>query len=513
MSGFIDTLMNAPPAGTAPRAAGAISVEVDLSFEGALADVPEAAEVDGALAPGASAPIAVAVTRVQHGSARAIKVSKELVLTIAWNGPPGVTVAPARIKVLRSALDVHGDDVVEVMVTASAGAPRMVGEIAVRAGSQLLATKRLLVGGTYAAPEPEVLELCQVKLDAAPPEDVSLLHVGDAGAGMLSLFGYGPVSATLHVKIARPNVNLADLTERKTSFRTILTTLRSFSQNLDPAVLRWLRDSLPDGDDRALVVCDHTESETPWEMVEIADAKPIGALGRVVRWGPFQLFDQRVWFPLGDVRRAGRALAHVDPGALAGSQAELVELDRTSSETCATPDELRQRLGAAPADLGQVFFACHGVFLAHGSEAQRMAALENPHGRTSDLDLYAISALAQPRPVVFVNACHSARVLRGPNGLAGLPPPFLTRVGAALLGTIGPVDAAFASALAAEILREARGPGGVDLPRKLTELRRAAAAQLDLDRAPSRQRYLHTFLYVLYGGPRVTLALSPRAPG
>src|SRR5207247_6057576 len=82
---------------------------------------------------------------------------------------------------------------------------------------------------------------------------------------------------------------------------------------------------------------------------------------------------------------------------------------------------LRLRLAQSLQDVGLVYLACHGIFTYNEKHKAAVGSLKNPADRISAVQSEDLKQLAGARPLFFVNACHSARLMRDSQGFYGLP--------------------------------------------------------------------------------------------
>lgn len=131
------------------------------------------------------------------------------------------------------------------------------------------------------------------------PEQTAIIHVkkiGPAGEIQLTCWGHYAERTLTTKPFAPPKLCLADFIEEADnpdSINNILNTLRNFSEsNPDLELIAWvngLRKRL--GEEMQLVIVDHTDTEIPWEILELDDGVYLGAEVTVVRWLPLPHYE------------------------------------------------------------------------------------------------------------------------------------------------------------------------------------------------------------------------------
>ena len=313
---------------------------------------------------------------------------------------------------------------------------------------------------------------------------------------------------------------LANLVNLDANAGLIVEAMRDYGSRVHE-LRRWLHGLVtgPHGTERVLLICDHTYARMPWEMLDVVvagDDVPIGALLDVARWMPVPDVEGLMPLRLAEETHAGGVLSYVDVAGLRNAAVEVAALQRLSRHRSETLDAFLRRLRDRPEDLGLLYLACHGNFDSDDPGAEGVVADEISLGDLEDaqrgVSLYELRRLRRfmaRRPLLFVNACYSARMTE--DGVFGLPGMLLSRVAAAYIGTLGPVGSIYASRVACRFLEAAARSQGVRPARFLRELREEAAARVapSVDE-PSRLdwwEFLFAFTYVLYGNPLARVAL------
>jgi CHAT domain len=346
------------------------------------------------------------------------------------------------------------------------------------------------------------------------PGHVAFLYVQERHRGRLTLQGWSRRQDLEDLEMDRPELSLASFVEDQHAADEIVGRVTAFSAQRIPGLQAWLRDLLTHhGEALLLVIVDPTGAEIPWEMIRLGNGGYLGARAEVVRWAQLWEFDERIGLRLEPRDCSGSALCFLDTGSPGGIETEREELGRLGAERLGSPREILERLSCSAARVGLLYMACHGAIAYPEREARRYHALyseTDPGRRIVDLDLELLVRQAVRIPAVFVNACHSGRLLGDGEGIFGLPAVFLRKVADGYIGTLGAVNDAQAAAIGTRILRAFReSTGGIRPSELLRRLRSEAAETLDLRRSgrESSLRFLFTFMYVYYGNPLDRLTL------
>ncbi len=210
----------------------------------------------------------------------------------------------------------------------------------------------------------------------------------------------------------------------------------------------------------------------------------------------------------------GSVLAYLDQ-KLACVQQEHAVLNHFQREDVSDLWALRTRLrkDRALTRIGLVYIACHGQegSMLSASEKDR---LQQPDRVLRALELARMPEQPEPRPIFFVNACDSARMLRdSKTNPVSFAESFLVQCASNYIGTMAPVGSRNASLIAGDILQQAMNAEGVQIAEALRVLRaRVVAKRCDSDQDDEAQKevekdFFYTFMYVYYGNPLARLRL------
>lgn len=367
---------------------------------------------------------------------------------------------------------------------------------------------KAVLEGTYNPVDPGIQKTFKVGfLDKQPPDDTAFLHIQIPATGKFRLWGWSLREKPLQCVIDQPEspISLAHFVEGSVNPADIKRSLRNYFRRAPTDLLKWLQKLIQNN--RILVVVDETDAGFPWELTEIADNQYIGALIKIVRWIPVQYYIDFILLNIQDKHHRGAVIAYLD-NAL-GEERDT--LNTLSTEYCQTPAELLDRLKQPLHHVGMVYLGCHGMFTYSSKHEIAIGTLHNPENGITCITFEDIDSHEHSRPIFFLNACHSARLMADGRGLFGLPEVLLARVAGGFIGTTGPVGSAYAAHIANYILHHALiTPGGIQIAEALRQLREDAVEKLRNEATEENLlRFVYTFMYVYFGNPRARLSLIP----
>ena len=308
------------------------------------------------------------------------------------------------------------------------------------------------------------------------------------------------------------------------SISTILATIHTFSSGHSANLVQWLSklyNACRNYQKRpCIIVVDTTGGglEISWELIEMKQYLYLGAVAQIVRWYPFCPFGTPKMLEVKEVVYEGPVLTYIDH-KLPGVEHEQAVLNGVEKREIKNLQELRQcfKQDGKLAGVGLVYIASHG----HGSNALLVKdgdqAIQKPNEMLRALETEGMPEHQEPRPVFFVNACDSARMLRNkekaPNSFVE---SFLVQCASNYIGTTAPVSSLRASMIAKDVLMQATEEKGVQIAEMLRHLREQAAERLRLADLTGDERKVqyekelfYTFMYVYYGNPLARLRLRP----
>jgi hypothetical protein len=386
-----------------------------------------------------------------------------------------------------------------------------------RANMQRVAALPVRLEGTYWPLDVDLIQrACNIRFDTDRPERSAIVYVENSKDGQIALTGWSCRDRPLRVgPFAVPTIDLDAHLKKNVPVELIRNRVRKFSSQGCPAeFLLWVL-KLRRGyrANFSLIVCDHSDAEIPWELVELGDDRYLGALCAVVRWlrvrGYATFYDLK---PV-DTEYAGTVLSFRD-GPEVPDKGDRVALDRLCTDDLGTLSQMTRRLMQPINTVGLVYYYCHGQYLNDDASEFILYPERNPADEFATSLFLSRSRPKGPLPLFFVNACNSARRRYG-DRLNELPAVLLERLASGFIGTLGSVDAGCAARFAGELLEAIRGGTAKARPAvALRRLRRKYARRLAAAPTPDNwEMFLIAFLYAYYGNPLARHRLTSAAGG
>jgi hypothetical protein len=473
-----------------------------------LLDTEEGA-IRWAPAPGANYTVIVQVRPAEQGEPNPVVLVGSATVAVEWTGDAAITLE-------RQSLDLNADSfkdgqespTLTLTLQIPATASKAEGELVLRYhGPRIQRTSKVLgalrTTGAHRAASKKFLDTVNIALAADRNPDIAILHIG-AGVGnrKLQVSGYHACDdQDFEATITELEESLADVDDENPSL-IVAKAVRGYNRNLIAPLAIWLESVFARTQKKvSLVLVEHVESRVPWEMLVLEPKKgvPIGAMVPIVRWTTVGLVTKKLELdPLRQDSHKGSVLNFVDQAALPNSKVEADALDACKGERFTDLGKFREGIKKPPNDLAAVFLSCHGIFAQDEKHKQHIKLVDqkNPRNNWQELDLVLPELPPEP-PMMIVNACHSARILRINDSVAGLPEFFLAEFARSYLGTLGAVDEEFAAEVGKQLIEEACSPEGVNIPDFLLRLRRKEAQAFN--GAQFARRYVSAFMYVFYG--------------
>jgi hypothetical protein len=328
--------------------------------------------------------------------------------------------------------------------------------------------------------------------------------------------------------IARTPINMSEFNEEKEKeLANLIVDLSEYSAGGALVLKNWLAEQwqqLASQQKRLhVIIVDYNLYPTPWEALELDHRVYLGAEALVVRWLPVPSFgesDYRYYdtntlkeFVAGE--RTETVLAYLDAEEtnLEEINLELGSLRQINATLFADVADFKKRL------LASLQGVCFVYIGAHGDEGNAFGSKKPEETRITRQDLGYKEPEDGPRPLFFLNTCHSA-ILQAKQGLnkVGLLSVILRRMAAGYIGTMGAVGRPLARKIGHDFIMQALRPEGVLIPEFLRDLRAQIASKVrdeSYNQLPVKQRILvnkeffYTFMYVYYGNLHARLHLHP----
>jgi hypothetical protein len=262
-----------------------------------------------------------------------------------------------------------------------------------------------------------------------------------------------------------------------------------------------------------LIVWDDTDFGIPWELFWHRDGGWLGVLMPVIRWTTVHDNERHDQFSADPGQFGGSDVLYFEDGKLPGAaQASIDPRTGAGYKPMDNMEQLLQALASLSRGYGLVYIRGHGV---HSADLT-MATLAGV--RLSELDGRELPSLDLSRPLVFLNACNSARPVIdksfGDDANRNFAEVFLRKRAAAVVATMTEVPASQSAVLARNLIKQAR-LGDVCLPEELRAHReRYAGALPDFTAGltPLQMHRIRAFLYAssfaYFGHPEALFRLA-----
>jgi len=364
-------------------------------------------------------------------------------------------------------------------------------------------------------------------LDVQLAQHVRILHVVPSVPGKVHVCCYGDGYREFEIDISKPDKSLAKFIEEKELPEDIIGKV--LGEPLDhPVLIHWIKANLKQHDGKlCLIIHDDADSDIAWELMpvrfglhedtprpaDLGDEIPLGALATVSRWIPgLRWGDVFQKLRVEPEQLKGRVVACLDEYGLNAAAVEGEALSSFKTERCDALRLLASRLSLSLDGVALVYLATHGTIVQDAREVTFVLGSLNPHQQIKVHSFEYLPFISDPdrRPVLMVNACHSAWLFSCGDARRGLPMVFLKRLARGFIGTIGPVGSQYAAEIARHILATIHASeNGIYIAEALRALRVDAVRRLRENPTDSGSwfNYLYTFMYVYYGNPYARLQL------
>lgn len=323
-----------------------------------------------------------------------------------------------------------------------------------------------------------------------------------------------PVKSTRHGR--PPRIALGSLITGQSggeSPAVSLHRMRGWSRSKHE-LLSWLaRIRARHGDDLRLIIWDDSRFDIPWELLWLAPDRstdlPGGWLGELVtvsRWTTIRT-------PAGQTPYiSGRCRGEIVGYIASEMSADTDLLADASPRLASTLRELLAELERPGGRVALVYVACHGSFAESGFEFTLDGV------SVGEIDWRTFGRIEESGGLVFVNACHSGRLIEDPeyndDTIRGFAEVFLRSGAYGFIGTAGAVLETEARATASRLIQLLRQHPDRPVAVALRDYRRTMAqtftdlpAVPDTSSSKSLLPFVNAYMYLFFGGLETTLAL------
>ncbi|NET58965.1 MAG: CHAT domain-containing protein [Symploca sp. SIO2E6] len=268
-----------------------------------------------------------------------------------------------------------------------------------------------------------------------------------------------------------------------------------------------------------LIINDGTNFEIPWEMMYLED-EHLGASIPTVRWAnipdPDNVYDKAkrlITISCNRQECCGDIIAYAPTiEELTHVKEEVDVINKFKSKLFKTIPEFSSYLHQVKHDVSLIFIASHGYLgnnICDISFGETITSL-------MELHYWNFTFLKNCNTVVFMNVCHSGRLLKDDQFKTsefymGFPTFFLKRGARGVIGTMERVRDDYAAQITQNFFQEYRSNPELSVPEILRNLRFQAAKKLqsNVNALENWEFFFYTFMYVYYGNPMTVLRLTP----
>ncbi len=186
---------------------------------------------------------------------------------------------------------------------------------------------------------------------------------------------------------------------------------------------------------------------------------------------------------------------------LKNAEKEIEAVENCGCSPFSSADDLIQAMGEDRTDIAVFHIASHGTF---DPDSIGKAAVNVPEENECSelmLNCSSMKLIRKSKPVVFINACHSAREGRLGWGVSGVNIPFLRNGAKGFIGVMGRVRSKSAANISKKIFEAIQQENPESVAEILRKIRKEAVVMAQ-NFSPENQKYvLDAFMYIYYGSP------------
>ena len=272
-----------------------------------------------------------------------------------------------------------------------------------------------------------------------------------------------------------------------------------------------------------LAINDKTDFEIPWEMLRFKNSY-LGASLITVRWQDIPNEDSSGHIPLEfePTDCSGDIIAYTNTKELRNVGSEKTSLEKfktTSFEDVKKFLSHLENLKKVNYKISLIFIASHGIWGDDISQIKFGEIKDTSKNRSLRyLYGYNFKFFKNSPSIVFMNACHSGRLLRDKKSKiiphdyrTGFATLFLKRGARGVIGILSQVLDEYAAKITDNFFKEYLNNTELSVAAILRNIRHEAAKKLEDDRTDENELlFISTFMYVYYGNPMTTLQLTER---
>ena len=458
--------------------------------------------------------------RTEGGASHPINHDSELLVGVFGGDYDGINLPKRRCSLAYDSADGFSYDFEIHLAPDCKGRLVTLGALMKNAGGEweLVATLAVNLDGPL-QPSANLLQTAGVDPDFRYPDYVGTLYFQELNADYFKATCYNErsVPPLLTVEFPKPAfaqnaesvADDADLEESVDHFFNYANRDRALNE-----IRQWLA-SLPrhkdseNEDQVVVIITDLTDSNLPWELLELRQDQYLGAVAQVTRQLPTQPRAPHYQ----DMYHRGAGLAFVASERTHAAQNRNA-LRGVDVQLFVAFDAFKEHLLEVGVDGAALVYLDSDDAFTYPPRRRGAAGQDAPEARPANgpmtvFNLERVRISGGGRPLFVASARHSAILLRDASGLLGYPEVLLRRCAGGYIGTLGPVNADVANDLCEHLVNAIRihdrGFHAAEFLRRW----RAKAAKAYSDPKPSppeirrriRRAFMCAFTYVYYGDP------------
>jgi hypothetical protein len=332
-----------------------------------------------------------------------------------------------------------------------------------------------------------------------------------ANGNRLELYGvsgFGKTSPIFFQVTNNKGMKIESYVDSLNPYHDLMGLGKNLYHEMDTSISRWMI-LLCNQKNPKLLVCDYTDIEAPWELIYMDSEQCKGFLGELLaisRWQRVAKGGQEIIPQIFcNSRRGSLASYIIDEKEFRESALEEIQaVKKCRAITIATQKKLLEFLNEARKDIAVLHLACHGSFDTGNPQKAAIDLIS-----TLRLSAHDMNLIVHSQPVLFVNACHSARKEQLGWAVNGVNVPFIRKGANGFIGVMGRVRSKEAAKIASRLLEEMQRENPLPIAEILRKLRKEAVENARKDDSNENQKaFRDAFMYVFYGSPLSAVSIN-----
>ncbi|KPL87570.1 CHAT domain-containing protein [Herpetosiphon geysericola] len=361
-----------------------------------------------------------------------------------------------------------------------------------------------------------ILKSSNINPEEKLPHKTAILYVNNPSEKKIYLQGWAGNNYFSQDIKDYTEKSIADLIIDEKDPKKIRNIFKYLSRNKFSELIIWLREFYNICQSEfSLIIYDKTGFEIPWELIRLDRKLYLGIIANITRWTLIRGvngYDKLLSFQ--NFEFSGDIVAYIDDKEIEYSQEERSNLDIYKTDIYFGIPEFVDRISNTLDNIGLIYLACHGIFVHNHKYETSIGSFKNPSNNIVAVDLEEVEEHDTKYRIVFINACHSGRLILDADGPYGLPETALALLAHGYIGTMGPIGCLHAAQIAKKIFHASNSSNSIYIAEILRQIRGHALDTLNKsDTKENWLNFLYTSMYVYYGNPFVFLNISRKSLG